>query len=346
MKNLVMTGGGSAGHAVPNAALIPALTEKYNLSYIGTDGIEKRIIAPYKIPYCTIRCVKFIRGFSLSNFAIPFRFMKSVQEAERGLRALRADGVFSKGGYVALPVVFAAKRLGIPVLSHESDLSPGLANRLIAKKCRAVLTSFPETAQRLKNGKYAGAPMRRELFIADRRAALAKYGFTGTRPVLLALGGGSGSRAINGALRAALFTLTEIFDVLHLCGKGNAAESTVRDYVQREYEEDMPAAYAAADVALSRAGAGAAFELIALKKPTLFIPLENRRTRGDQAENAAYFEARGLARVLRESELTPASLTAALFSLVQDEEIKASLAACALACGNGAILKEIDKMME
>ena len=346
MKRLVLTGGGSAGHAVPNAALIPALAKKYELAYIGTDGIEKRIIAPYKIPYCTIRCTKFVRGFSLQNFAIPFRFWKSMQEAERGLKALRADGVFSKGGYVALPVVLAARRMGIPVLSHESDLSPGLANRIIAKKCRAVLTNFPETAQKIKNGQYTGAPMRPELFTADRRAALVKYGFSGEKPVLLALGGGSGSKALNEALRGALFPLLQTFEILHLCGKGNAVQSTARGYVQREYEEDMPSAYAAADFALSRAGAGAAFELIALKKPTLFVPLENRRTRGDQAENAAYFAERRLAGVLHERDLTPAALQKALESLAADKEMAQALAASHIRRGNESILAAIDKIME
>ena len=345
MKNLVLTGGGSAGHAVPNTALIPALSDKYNLSYIGTDGIEKRIVAPYKIPYCTIKCAKFVRGFSPSNLSIPFRFYRSVKEARRGLKALKADGVFSKGGYVALPVVFAAKSLGIPVLSHESDLTPGLANRLIAGKCRAVLTNFPETAKKLKNGKYTGAPIREELFCGDRSAALAKYGFSGQKPVLLVLGGGSGSRAVNQVLRAALFKLTETFDILHVCGRGNAVQSSVRGYVQREYEEDMPSAYAASDFALSRSGAGAAFELISLKKPTLFIPLENRRTRGDQAENADYFQSRGLAEVLHEKDMTPGSLVRSLSALRENTKLKNALAACPIARGNAAVLDEIDKMM-
>ena len=345
MKNLVLTGGGSAGHAVPNAALIPALRAKYNLFYMGTDGIEKRIIAPYGIPYCAIRCTKLVWGFALSNFAIPFRFLKSVKEAERALAAVRADVVFSKGGYAALPAVVAAARLHIPVLSHESDLSPGLANRIAAKRCLSVLTSFPETAKKFRRGKYTGAPLREELFSADKDAARKKYGFSGKKPVLLALGGGSGSRTVNGALRGALFPLLDTFDILHICGQGNVTESNACGYRQREFEADMASAYAAADCALSRAGAGAAFELIALKIPTLFVPLENRRTRGDQAENAAYFAERGLAAVLRERELTPASLRSALLKLKEDGSIPAALADCTLRPGNEAILAAIDEMM-
>ena len=216
---------------------------------------------------------------------------------------------------------------------------------LIAEKCRAVLTNFPETAKKLKNGKYTGAPIREELFCGDRRAALAKYGFSGQKPVLLVLGGGSGSKAVNQVLRAALFKLTETFDILHLCGRGNAVQSSVRGYVQREYEEDMPSAYAASDLALSRSGAGAAFELISLKKPTLFIPLENRRTRGDQAENADYFQTRGLAEVLHEKDMTPGSLVRSLSALLENTELKNALAACPIARGNAAVLDEIDKMM-
>lgn len=344
MKNLVLTGGGSAGHAVPNAALIPDLSEKFNLYYMGTDGIEKKIIAPYKLPYYTMHCAKFVRGFSLSNLLIPFRFLKSVKQAERGLRTVKADAVFSKGGYVALPVVFAAKRLNIPVLSHESDLSPGLANKLISRRCKKVLTGFPETAKKLKNGQYTGSPIRKEIFSGDRKKALAKYGFSGDKKVLLVLGGGSGSKTINEALRGALFSLSEKYDILHLCGKGNLVETNVRGYVQREYEEDMACAYAAADLAISRAGAGSAFELLALGKPTLFIPLENKRSRGDQAENAEYFLKKGLAKVLHEKDLTPASLKRAIDDLAGDESLKAALSAHPVKSGNSAIIAEIEDL--
>ena len=345
MKNLVLTGGGSAGHVVPNTALIPALSKKYTLCYMGTNKIEKNIIAPYKLPYYTMHCAKFVRGFSPSNLLIPLRFAKSVKEAERALRAFGAEGVFSKGGYVALPVVFAAKKLGIPVLSHESDLSPGLANQLISKKCQKVLTGFPETAEKLKNGKYTGSPIRKEIFTGDRARALAKYGFSGKKPVLLVLGGGSGSRAINNTVRAALFSLLQNYDVLHLCGKENTVHSNASGYVQKEYEEDMASAYAVCDLALSRAGAGAAFELLALKKPTLFIPLENRRSRGDQAENAAYFERKGLARVLKEKNLTPTALLSSINALAEDKILRKNLANCPIENGCDAIIKEIDEMM-
>ena len=341
MKTLVLTGGGSAGHAVPNTALIPELSQHCNLAYIGTDGIEKKIIAPYKLPYRTIRCTKFIRGMSVKNFAIPFRFLSSIKQAKKALKELRADAVFSKGGYVALPVVFAAKSLKIPVLSHESDLSPGLANRLISKKSRYVLTSFPETAKKLKNGKYVGSPVRDELFGKDPVSAKREYGFKSGKPVLLVFGGGSGSRAINAVLREALFPIMKAFDILHICGKGNLCESKIEGYVQKEYETDMASAYAAADFVLSRAGSNTVFEILALGKPALFIPLENKRSRGDQIENADYFEKKGLCKVLREPDLSPEILQEKLLELREDYELKKALQNSSLRRGNEKIIREI-----
>ena len=177
MKTLVLTGGGSAGHVVPNIALIPALREKFNLVYIGSDGIERDLMKGRGVPYHTVHCTKLVRGSVLKNIAMPFRFLKSVSEAKRALAAAGADIVFSKGGYVALPVVLAAKKLRIPVLTHESDLTPGLANKIIARRCRAVLTSFPDTAKLFANGIYTGAPIRSELLRGDRAEALKSYGF-------------------------------------------------------------------------------------------------------------------------------------------------------------------------
>ena len=337
MKHLVLTGGGSAGHAVPNAALIPALSERYELSYIGTDGIEKRIIAPYKIPYSTIKCAKF-------SFE-PIHPLPLLQKRQRG--GARTESAQSgrrvfKGRLCGAARRVCGKKVGLArAFARERPFS-GACEQDHRKKVPRGAHEFS------RNGKTAE---KREIYGrahaagADKADALAKYGFSGQKSVLLVLGGGSGSKTVNEALRANLFALTEKFDVLHLCGRGNAVQSNARGYVQREYEEDMPSAYAAADIALSRAGAGAAFELIALKKPTLFVPLENKRTRGDQAENAAYFEARGLAKVLREKDLTPASLQGALFSLAEDEALKKALGESDITSGNAAILAEIEKML-
>ena len=338
MKKIVFTGGGSAGHVVPNIALMEELQDGYDLYYFGSDGIEKTLVSSLRIPYAQIECPKFVRGFSPKNFSIPFALRRAVRAAKEKLSALRPDLVFSKGGYVSLPVVLAAGKLKIPCLTHESDLSMGLANRLMAGRCAFVLTSFPETAESVINGRFTGPPLRRAVFGANRDMARAKYGFAArNKPVLLVLGGGKGSAALNAAVRNDLFSLCKKYYILHLCGKGNAVESNAAGYVQREFESDMGAAYACADAVISRAGSGAMFEVLALKKPALFVPLQNRRTRGDQVKNARYFEERGLCRVLPERNL--AHLPAAVEGLLQDAALKKNLAACDIKSGNQNIIE-------
>ncbi len=342
MKKILFTGGGSAGHVVPNIALIEAVRDEADVCYMGTDGPEKGLIVPLKIPYWEISCPKFIRSFSFRNLKIPAEFLRAEKKALEGLKAFRPDVVFSKGGYVALPVVFAAKKLKIPCLTHESDLSPGLANRLMAKKCRYLLTSFPETADKFKNGKYCGSPLRKQLFEGRRAEALKKYGLPAGRKTLLVFGGGSGSRAINDALRKNVSRLCKKYNVLHLCGKGNAVESNIPHYVQKEFETDMASAYAAADLVVSRAGSNTIFEILALKKPAILIPLEGQ-TRGDQAQNAAYFQQKHLCRVLKQSEAD--FLPEAIEDALTDTELISALAVSDFSSGNANILHEIRRFL-
>lgn len=342
MHKILFTGGGSAGHAVPNVAIIEEIlkTGEADVCYIGSAGIEKELVGALKIPYFQIEPPKFIRAFSAKNLKIPFAFKKAVKEAEKGLAAFRPNVVFSKGGYVALPVVCAARKLKIPCLTHESDLSAGLSNRLMAKKCEKVLTSFPETAEAFKNGKYVGSPLRKSLFSFDRERARRDYGFS--RKTLLVFGGGSGSKAINDMLRKSLPVLSKKYDILHLCGRGNAVESRIRGYKQIEFEADMGKAYAAADLVVSRAGSNAVFEILALKKPSVLIPLEGQ-TRGDQKQNAAYFQRRNLARVLREAD--GAYFAEAIEDSFLDETIVSRLAVSDFSSGNDNILKEIRRYL-
>ena len=308
MQKILFTGGGSAGHVIPNVALIQELqkTGEYDLCYFGTSGIEKGLITPLKIPYFTYAAPKLKRGCSFdaikNNLAIPHRFLQAISTAKKKLQEIRPDVVFSKGGYVALPVVYAAARLGIPCLTHESDLSPGLANKLMAKKCKRVLTAFPETAKRFSRGVYCGQPLRGELF--GRSKSAAKRELTGgtQRKVILIFGGGSGSAAINDAIRKLAPALCRKYYLLHVCGKNGTLQSSLKNYRQFPFIKDMGAAYAAADLIISRAGAGAVFETLALKKPAIFIPLEGQ-TRGDQMENARYFSEKQLCYLLPQSRL-------------------------------------------
>ncbi len=344
MKKILFTGGGSAGHVLPNIALIEEILSRgdVDLAYMGTSGMEKSLIAPIKIPYYTVECPKFIRGGGLNafknNVQIPLALHRAIREAETGLRLLKPDVVFSKGGYVALPVVFAAKRLHIPCIAHESDYTAGLANKLSAGKCKYVFTSFPETAQNIRRGKYGGAPIRRTILSANRNEARAAWKISEDSKVLLVFGGGSGSKAINDAIRKNLKALTEKYLVLHVCGKGNMVENNLKNYRQFEFIADMGMAYACADVVLSRAGAGTLFELIALKKPSLVVPLEGA-TRGDQWENAKYFNRRGLCQILPQKNLH--QLVKRVDELFQDSNLKANLKEGAFSAGNARILGEL-----
>lgn len=344
MRKILFTGGGSAGHVIPNVALIEELRSRgdADVAYMGTDGVERELIVKRGVPYYTVRCPKLIRGGGVgalaNNVRIPLALLRAVREAQRGLREIRPDVVFSKGGYVALPVVLAAHKLKIPCYAHESDLSVGLANKLSARKCKAVFTSFPETAKTIEHGVYSGAPVRKELFSASRKEARKRFGIPLTQTVVLVFGGGSGSRAINEAVRAQLPRLTRKYVVLHVCGKGNLVESRIKNYIQKEFVSDMGSAYACADVVLSRAGSGTLFELLALKKSALLVPLEGR-TRGDQAENARYFQARGLCRVLPQSRLH--DLAAEIEKTVLDDGLRARLAHSAFQSGNARIIEAL-----
>ena len=250
----------------------------------------------------------------------------------------KPDLVFSKGGFVALPVVYAAHKLKIPCLAHESDLSPGLANKLSAKHCLALLTSFPETAKLFKNGKYCGPPIRQELFAHSRSAAKRELCDETNRKVVLVFGGGSGSEVLNEAVRKIAPKLCKRYYLLHICGKGNMIDCRLQNYKQIEFVTDMGAAYACADIVVSRSGAGTVFELLALKKPSILIPLE-RQTRGDQKENAEYFQRKGLCRILTENDLD--ALYEEIEKTLIDEDLKGRLATFSFPTGNNNLLFEI-----
>ncbi len=308
MKRILFTGGGSAGHVVPNLAVMRELRYTFALSYLGTGGIEQRLVGECGYPFFRVDCPKLTRSFTLENLKIPARLHRAKKEALAVLEREKPDLVFSKGGYASYPAVWAAHKLGIPALTHESDLSAGLCTRLIAKKCKYVLTSFPETAKNFPNGRYIGSPVRREVKSGERSRARKKFGFSEKDNVLLVFGGGSGSRAISRAVEEALPDLMRRYSILHITGSGDISRRLVggRVCITKPYEADMGSAYAAADVVLSRAGSNTVFEILALKKRALLVPLV-RGSRGDQLENARYFQEKGLVKVLDEARLTELS---------------------------------------
>ncbi|MBP5307665.1 MAG: UDP-N-acetylglucosamine--N-acetylmuramyl-(pentapeptide) pyrophosphoryl-undecaprenol N-acetylglucosamine transferase [Clostridia bacterium] len=313
MRNLVLTGGGTAGHCTPCLSLLPLLEKRFdNVYYIGSEnGIEREMVKNAGVEYFSVPAIKLKRSLSLSNLTIPFILTSGISAAKKLLKKLNASVVFSKGGYVALPVAIAAGKLGVPLVLHESDLTLGLANKISARYACEVLTSFRETAENLKNGLFTGAPVNPALLSAPRAEGRRRYGITGLKPVLLVFGGSSGSVAINRVLRGVLPALTEKFNVLHLTGKNGYDENAkdVKGYFQIPFEPEMKYAYAAADVAVSRAGSNSLFELAALKIPALLIPLPKGASRGDQIDNARYFASRGAFRILLQEDITGEKFT-------------------------------------
>lgn len=322
MGTIVLTGGGTAGHIMPHLALLPYLKKDFdNIYYIGScNGMEKNIIENMGLKYYSVPCTKLIRKFTLKNLAIPFTLLKGIKQAERILSELKPDVVFSKGGYVSLPVVIAAKKLRVPVIAHESDYTVGLANKISAKYCEKVLTSFPITAKSLKNGVYVGAPLRNTLFTATKSESLKLFGLSGKKTVILVTGGSLGASAINSAIRGALDELLPRFEILHVCGKGNLSGIKKVGYKEIEFTDKMENAFACADICISRAGANTLFEMASLKKPMLLIPLPKGVSRGDQILNAEYFEKIGLAKILWQENLTPQTLVHAVNTLYSSKK--------------------------
>lgn len=324
MKRIILTGGGTAGHVTPNMALVPALSKKgFDIRYIGSyEGMERKLIEDIHIPYYGISSGKLRRYFDLKNFSDPFKVMKGYFEARALMRKLKPDVVFSKGGFVTVPVVLAAKHKGIPVIIHESDMTPGLANRLSIPSASKVCCNFPETLKHLPEGKavLTGSPIREELFQGDKKKGLVFCGFTDQKPVLLIMGGSLGSVAINNAVRGELDTLLKQFQIIHLCGNGNLDKSLEgkNGYVQFEYiKDELRDLFACADLMISRAGANAICEILALRKPNILIPLSAQASRGDQILNAASFEKQGYSFVLQEEDVNEESLLNAVHTVYE-----------------------------
>lgn len=322
MKRIILTGGGTAGHVTPNIALLPKLIELgYDIQYIGSySGIEKELIEPFGIPYHGISSGKLRRYLSVQNLTDPFRVIKGFSEARKLIKDLKPDVIFSKGGFVSVPVVLAGKRCKVPVIIHESDMTPGLANKIAIPSAVKVCCNFPETLESLPKGKavLTGSPIRQELLSGNKIAAMDMCGFTADKPVILVIGGSLGSVIVNTAVREALPKLLETFQIIHLCGKGKVDESLrdTKGYCQFEYiKDELRDIFALADIVISRAGANAICELLALRKPNLLIPLSAKASRGDQILNARSFERQGFSMVLEEEELNQNSLLEAVSSL-------------------------------
>lgn len=314
MKTIVLTGGGTAGHVTPNLALLPSLkADGWNIEYIGSyQGIEKELVEKENIPYHAISSGKLRRYLSVENLKDPFKVIKGYFDAYKILKRLKPKVVFSKGGYVTVPVVLAASHLKIPVIIHESDMTPGLANKIAMRSAKTVCVNFEETLKYVGGkGVYTGSPIREPLFNGSKTKGNQLCDFSEMKPTLLMMGGSLGARKINAVLREALPTLTKDYHIVHICGKNNVDETLtkVEGYKQFEYVgEELPHLFAMADVMLSRAGANALAEIIALNIPSLLIPLSAAASRGDQILNAKAMKKKGYCEVLMEEDLSVDSL--------------------------------------
>ena len=354
MRRIVLTGGGSAGHVTPHLALLPHLLKAgYDVHYIGTEnGIEHGMIAKLDgVTYHAVKSGKLRRYFDWKNFTDPFRVIAGAFQSAHLMRKLKPDVCFSKGGFVSVPVVIGAWLNRVPTLCHESDLTPGLANKICAKFAKRIATTFPECAEALgSKAVFTGTPLRPELFSGSREKGLAMAGFTPDKPVLLMMGGSLGAQSVNKALRESLPALLPHMQVLHICGKKNLDESLqgLAGYWQAEFlSDDLPDAMAAADLILSRAGSNALCEFQALGKPMLLIPYPKGASRGDQILNAASIEKRGLARVMDQQDMTAESLTRALLDLLHSgEELRRALREAPPADGTQAVLRLIEEIQK
>lgn len=327
MKKIILTGGGTAGHVTPNLALLPSLQELgYEIHYIGSkQGIEKKLIESAGIPYDAISSGKLRRYFDIKNFSDPFRVVKGYWEALRLMKKYKPDVVFSKGGFVSVPVVLAAKHYKIPTIIHESDMTPGLANKLCIPSAKKICCNFPETLPYLPADKavLTGSPIRAEILQGDRLAGLKYTGLSPDKPIVLIIGGSLGSVKVNTAVRSILPRLLQQFQMIHICGKGNLDESLIgtNGYVQYEYvDAPLKHLFAAADLIISRAGANSICEILALRKPNLLIPLSAAASRGDQILNAKSFSKQGFSLVLEEENLTDDTLYQAVVQLYDNRQ--------------------------
>lgn len=312
---IIMTGGGTAGHVTPNLALVPALKElDFEIKYIGSkDGMEKDIIKKEGIPYYGISSGKLRRYFDIKNFTDPFKVAKGVAQALRILGKENPDIIFSKGGFVTVPVVIAASIKKIPVIAHESDMTPGLANKLASPFCDKLCVTFRESLKHVKNNKgiLTGSPIRREILKGSKILGKEACGFKDDKDIILAMGGSLGAKVINDGIRENLQELLKDNNIIHICGKGNLDKNLegINGYKQFEYvREELPNLMQAADYIISRAGANSIFEFLALRKPTLLIPLSRNQSRGDQILNANSFKKEGFALAVEEEELAKTGL--------------------------------------
>ena len=316
MKIIVLTGGGTAGHVMPHIALLPELKKYFDkIIYIGTNSIEKQIAKEHNIDFFEIQATKFIRKNIFKNLLLPFKLISSIKKSKNILKKINPSVIFSKGGFVALPVIIAARILGIPTISHESDMSMGLANKIILKYCNVMITSFSKTSTKNKKCIFIGSPIRQEMFDGNKQKAKEICKFEKVKPTVLVFGGSLGAKALNDIVAQSILKLSNNYNIIHITGKNNKTNIINKSYYQVEFTSDIQDFFALSDIVVSRGGANSLFELLAIKKPMIIIPLPKGNSRGDQVENAKYFEKNGWAKVILQEDLTKSKFVSTIENL-------------------------------
>ncbi len=343
-KTICFTGGGTLGHVMPNLYLAEELKD-HRLVYIGSGGVEKSTIKKAGLEYFEIQATKLKRGKVFSNFKVPFQLVRAINQAKKILKELKPDLIVSKGGYVALPVCIAGRKLRIPIISHESDYSFGLANRIISHFTTIMCVNYEHLANPKKNIIYTG-PVISNAFKYSNIKANVKLDIDVDKPTILIIGGSSGSKVINEAVWGELNQLCARYNIIHLTGKGNMSKNKADNYNQMEMTDNVPYLLSICDLVVGRAGAGVVFESAYMHKPMLLIPLQNGQSRGDQVQNAKYFYNLGCARILEEMKLTPSSLIKSIeLTLANTKEMISNLKKLDLTRGKEKMLKLINEQL-
>lgn len=348
MKKIVFTGGGTAGHITPNIALIDQL-KGYEIYYLGTNGMEKDMIAKLKnIKFVEIPAVKFVRSLTPKNLLLPFKLIKSINMTKKILQKINPSVIFSKGGFVSIPTCIAGNKLNIPVITHESDLTVGLANKIIAKKAKHLCCSFKETSDKYKkNGVFTGSPIRQKIFNGNKEHIFCNYKIPRNRPILLIVGGSLGARAINECIWENVDDLCKKYTVIHITGKNNINHKIKNtNYIQIDFANNIEDFFDASDIVISRAGSNTIFELLALKKPMLLIPLPKDQSRGDQILNAENFAKRKIANILYQENLNKENLLSKIDETLSNKQVyKNNMMKMSFTCGNENLLNLIKKYL-
>ena len=318
MITIATTGGGTAGHVIPCVALFPDLKKRFDrIIHIGGNGMEKQLIPSYGIDFYETNVIKFDRTRLLSNLKIPFVLSAATREAKTILMREKVNVVFGKGGYASLPTILGAKKLGIPIVIHESDYNMGLANKLVSKYAHLILTSFPET----KGGLYVGNPLRKEIFMGDKRKLFSKYCLDRNKKTILVFGGSSGARIINDVIFSLAKDLITEYNLIHLVGNNEKRRLFAQNYIALPYVNNMQDFFAIADIIIMRGGANSLQEVTSLGKRVICIPLpKSKSSRGDQIDNANSYYKRGLIDVLYQEDLTSQKLMQKINSIIQQKE--------------------------